>query len=64
MMRLFVAFVFPICLIKSSQLIENAYNLLNENGLIYISFVGEAEASGFKVVYGGVFTSIITIWTP
>lgn len=39
---------------EGNQLIANAYNLLNENGLIYISFVeGEADASGFKVGGGG-----------
>ncbi|MFD0939381.1 class I SAM-dependent methyltransferase [Pedobacter boryungensis] len=39
---------------ESNELILNAYNLLNENGLIYLSFVeGDPDKSDFKVGSGG-----------
>jgi 2-polyprenyl-3-methyl-5-hydroxy-6-metoxy-1,4-benzoquinol methylase len=39
---------------ESNELISNSYALLNENGLIYLSFVeGEPERSDFKVSTGG-----------
>lgn len=39
---------------ESVDLISNAYNLLNNNGLIYLSFVeGEPDKSEFKVGSGG-----------
>jgi cyclopropane fatty-acyl-phospholipid synthase-like methyltransferase len=39
---------------ESKELIFNSYELLNDNGLIYLSFVeGEAEKSEFKVGSGG-----------
>lgn len=39
---------------ESIGLISNAYNLLNENGLIYLSFVeGDPTKSDFKVGSGG-----------
>ena len=35
---------------ESKELISNSYDLLNENGLIYLSFVeGDSAKSGFKV---------------
>ena len=35
---------------ESNELISNSYDLLNENGLIYLSFVeGDADKSDFKV---------------
>jgi hypothetical protein len=38
----------------SEKLISDSYNLLNENGLIYISFVeGESSMSGFKTGSSG-----------
>ncbi|SEQ08012.1 class I SAM-dependent methyltransferase [Flavobacterium urocaniciphilum] len=40
--------------IESNDLIATAYNLLNENGLLYLSFVeGNPEESDFKVGSGG-----------
>lgn len=39
---------------ESNTFISNAYDLLHENGLLYISFVeGEPALSGFKVGNGG-----------
>ena len=39
---------------ESNELISNSYDLLNENGLIYLSFVeGDADKSDFKVSAGG-----------
>lgn len=39
---------------ESNELISNSYDLLNENGLIYLSFVeGNPEESDFKVGSGG-----------
>lgn len=39
---------------ESNELISNSYDLLNENGLIYLSFVeGDPDKSGFKVGNGG-----------
>lgn len=39
---------------ESKELIYNSYNLLNNNGLIYLSFVeGESDKSEFKVGSGG-----------
>ncbi len=39
---------------ESNELIANAYDLLNENGLIYLSFVeGDPAESNFKVGSGG-----------
>lgn len=39
---------------ESNELISNAYNLLNDNGLIYLSFVeGDPNKSDFKVGSGG-----------
>jgi SAM-dependent methyltransferase len=39
---------------ESNELISNAYDLLNENGLIYLSFVeGDPDKSDFKVGSGG-----------
>ncbi|MGC4232096.1 MAG: class I SAM-dependent methyltransferase [Niabella sp.] len=39
---------------ESNELILNSYSLLNENGLIYLSFVeGHPDKSGFKVSSGG-----------
>lgn len=39
---------------ESNELISNSYDLLNENGLIYLSFVeGDPGKSGFKVGSGG-----------
>ncbi len=39
---------------ESTELISSAYNLLNENGLIYLSFVeGDPARSDFKVGSGG-----------
>ncbi len=39
---------------ESNKLISNAYELLNNNGLIYLSFVeGDPEKSGFKKSKGG-----------
>lgn len=39
---------------ESKELIYNSYELLNENGLIYLSFVeGEPDKSEFKVGSGG-----------
>ena len=39
---------------ECNELIANTYNLLNENGLIYLSFVeGDPEKSDFKVGSGG-----------
>lgn len=39
---------------ESNELIESSYNLLNENGLIYLSFVeGEPNESEFKIGSGG-----------
>lgn len=39
---------------ESNNLISNSYNLLNENGLIYLSFVeGDPAESNFKVGSGG-----------
>lgn len=39
---------------ESSELISNSYDLLNENGLIYLSFVeGDPDKSDFKVGSGG-----------
>ena len=40
--------------IESNELISNAYDLLNDNGLIYLSFVeGDPNKSDFKVGSGG-----------
>ena len=40
--------------IESKELISTSYNLLNENGLIYLSFVeGEPDKSEYKVGSGG-----------
>ena len=40
--------------IESKKLISDAYDLLNDNGLIYLSFVeGDPDKSGFKVGGGG-----------
>jgi len=40
--------------IESKELISNSYDLLNDNGLIYLSFVeGEPNKSEFKVGSGG-----------
>lgn len=39
---------------ESNELIANAYDLLNDRGLIYLSFVeGDPDKSGFKVGSGG-----------
>lgn len=39
---------------ESNQLISNSYHLLNENGLLYLSFVeGDPDKSDFKVGSGG-----------
>jgi hypothetical protein len=39
---------------ESRELISNAYDLLNNNGFIYLSFVeGEPDKSDFKVGSGG-----------
>ena len=39
---------------ESKQFISNAYDLLNANGILYLSFVeGNTEKSGFKVGSGG-----------
>lgn len=39
---------------ESNELISNSYDLLNENGLLYLSFVeGNPEESDFKVGSGG-----------
>ncbi len=39
---------------ESNKLIADSYDLLNNNGLIYLSFVeGEADKSGFKESTGG-----------
>lgn len=39
---------------ECDELISNSYDLLNDNGLIYLSFVeGDPEKSGFKVGSGG-----------
>jgi 2-polyprenyl-3-methyl-5-hydroxy-6-metoxy-1,4-benzoquinol methylase len=39
---------------ESNELISNAYDLLNDDGLIYLSFVeGEPDRSDFKVGSGG-----------
>ncbi len=39
---------------ETNELISNAYDLLNENGLIYLSFVeGDPDQSGFKAGSGG-----------
>jgi len=39
---------------ESEELISHSYDLLNENGLIYLSFVeGDPAKSGFKVGSGG-----------
>ena len=39
---------------ESNELISNSYDLLNENGLLYLSFVeGNPEKSDFKVGSGG-----------
>lgn len=39
---------------ERKELISNAYNLLNDNGLIYLSFVeGDPDKSAFKVGGGG-----------
>lgn len=39
---------------ETKDFIVSAYNLLNENGMIYLSFVaGEPEQSGFKTGSGG-----------
>lgn len=39
---------------ESKELISNAYNLLNDNGLLYLSFVeGDPDKSDFKVGSGG-----------
>lgn len=39
---------------ESKQLISNSYHLLNENGLLYLSFVeGDPDKSDFKVGSGG-----------
>jgi cyclopropane fatty-acyl-phospholipid synthase-like methyltransferase len=39
---------------ESSELIATSYNLLNQNGLLYLSFVeGNPEASDFKIGIGG-----------
>ena len=39
---------------ESNELISNAYDLLNDNGLIYLSFVeGDPDKSDFKVGSGG-----------
>jgi len=39
---------------ESNELISNSYNLLNDNGLIYLSFVeGNPDNSDFKVGSGG-----------
>jgi SAM-dependent methyltransferase len=39
---------------ESKELISNSYDLLNDNGLIYLSFVeGEPDKSEFKVGIGG-----------
>jgi len=39
---------------ESNELISNAYNLLNDNGLFYLSFVeGDPDKSDFKVGSGG-----------
>lgn len=39
---------------ESKELISNSYDLLNDNGLIYLSFVeGEPDTSEFKVGSGG-----------
>jgi 2-polyprenyl-3-methyl-5-hydroxy-6-metoxy-1,4-benzoquinol methylase len=39
---------------ESNELISNSYDLLNENGLIYLSFVeGDPNKSDFKVGAGG-----------
>lgn len=39
---------------ESKELISNFYDLLNDNGLIYLSFVeGEPDKSGFKTGSGG-----------
>ena len=41
-------------LAESNELISNCYDLLNENGLIYLSFVaGDPNKSDFKVGAGG-----------
>jgi 2-polyprenyl-3-methyl-5-hydroxy-6-metoxy-1,4-benzoquinol methylase len=40
--------------IESNELISNSYHLLNENGLIYLSFVeGDPDKSDFKIGSGG-----------
>ncbi len=40
--------------IESNELISNSYDLLNDNGLIYLSFVeGDPDKSDFKVGSGG-----------
>jgi 2-polyprenyl-3-methyl-5-hydroxy-6-metoxy-1,4-benzoquinol methylase len=40
--------------IESNELISNSYDLLNDNGLIYLSFVeGDPNKSDFKVGSGG-----------
>ncbi len=39
---------------ESNELISTAYDLLNENGLIYLSFIeGDPDKSGFKVSSSG-----------
>lgn len=39
---------------ESNELISNSYDLLNENGLLYLSFVeGDPDKSDFKVGSGG-----------
>jgi hypothetical protein len=39
---------------ESNELISNSYDLLNENGLLYLSFVeGNPEESDFKFGSGG-----------
>jgi len=50
-----VGFCLPyLSLTECNNLISNAYNLLNENGLIYLSFVaGNPDKSDFKVGSGG-----------
>lgn len=43
-----------LSLAESKELITNSYDLLNENGLIYLSFVeGDPAESGFKTGSGG-----------